>query len=125
MICPECRKEMTRHVESAFVTSPFDDKEISENIVIYKCDKCDIKLKDGKWEIPDAKKASEKQIKAAQFIENTIGVRAPPPTKKGLWTFVNKFFDKAKNAKTKKDTVEETTYQMFLDSDYYSDELPF
>ena len=126
MICPECRQQMSRSVVSKMIKMDFIDGESEfENAVIFQCKKCKIKFEDCKWEIPEEKKASEKQIKASQFIESVLSVKAPPPTKKALWTFINKYFDRANETKNKKNSEEEYVYFPIYDDYTFGDELPF
>lgn len=128
MLCPDCKKKMNRKIINRTLYADFIECEsVSEEVLLYSC-KCGIKYCDLKWIIPDNKKPSEKQLKAAHFIERALNCRPPAPTKKALWNFINKYIDDAKNKIQKNNDStpddEESWYPTIFDFGN-DDNLPF
>ena len=129
MLCPDCRKTMKTNSKQVMTSMSFIDGEsIFETVYFNECT-CGIRYEDLKWEIPEDRKASEKQIKAAMFIENVLKIKAPPPTKKGMWVFINNYFDKAKEKQETKNNdskpEDEDSYYPSVFDFGFDDNLPF
>ncbi|MEE3344378.1 MAG: hypothetical protein VZS44_09830 [Bacilli bacterium] len=63
-----------------------------EPIIIYSCKECRIKNEDGNWKLPKALQPSEKQIKYARVIGQTLHISTNHlVTKQQYWAFIHKF----------------------------------
>lgn len=100
VLCPVCNKPMK---DTSWTQTGYDsDNEFFEHEeIVLKCTYCHVQKINDEWEIPEKYKASEKQIKTANFIEEISGIPAPPPTKKLLWIYINKNIEKAKQIQKK------------------------
>ena len=89
MKCPNCNKEMKDNSYSYYGLGSWDMDYPDCYHEEYVCRACKISYINGEWQIPDSLIATEKQIKAAEFISNILGFEIPPHTKKMLWQFIH------------------------------------
>ena len=64
----------------------------------YKC-RCGIECVDGEWKIPSKFLASYRQQRTMKFIEEVLGIKSPPPTKREAYKFINAYFESAREVK--------------------------
>lgn len=99
MICPNCGKEM-KSIDRRYVGFGDEPDYDTYEHIGDECKKCHIKYNEHSrsWELPEALKPTEKQIKTVLFIENRLNIRANNlVTKKQYCEFIGKYFNKAKS----------------------------
>lgn len=105
MKCPNCGKDMKdkSHAETIFFcTGDEPDYYPTEWIEEYWCRDCKIKYtkheyQNDEWKIPKKyERATDKQIKCAQFINRSLGTDFIPVLKHSTWQFIKKNLTAAK-----------------------------
>ena len=100
IVCPVCGHTMKDH---SWTSSGYDsDNEWNSwGETLYICHYCHTQKVDDEWNIPEAYKASEKQLRCAEFIASKTGKPLPPPTKKLIWNYVHDNIEQAKKINQK------------------------
>ena len=97
MKCPNCDKKMKDKSFWYYGISDWDMDYPGTFHEEYRCAACDIKYINDEWIIPNKyQRATEKQIKCAEFICRELGMSYDPILKTKTWKFINTYFDEAK-----------------------------
>ena len=87
MKCPNCGKRMTSKSDFVSFYHWEDECEYYKKITVYTCKSCKItKSGSDDWIIPDELRATEKQIKLATWISETLGIKLPNASLKNLYS---------------------------------------
>lgn len=96
MNCPNCNRTMQDKSYNYYGIGDWDMDYPATTHEEYICSHCKIKYMNGEWEIPEEIAATNKQKRAALFINRVLGVQLPVLTKKNAWQYINKYLEKAK-----------------------------
>lgn len=103
MNCPNCNKEMTDKSYDeiiTFCTGDDPDYYPIECHKVYWCPDCHIKYDNGEWIIPKKyARATDKQIKCAEFINRQLGTDYCPLLKTSTWKFIKDHIADAKEVR--------------------------
>lgn len=102
MKCPVCEKEMIDLSYNYYGIADWDMDYPATRCSKYLCQTCDIKYEDGKWDIPEQFKATDKQIYCASIICENLSFNSPPPVKKIMTVFIRKHYAQSKSAARRK-----------------------
>lgn len=93
--CPVCNAVMEDKSWYRWVWDT-DGEAVLDGDVLYVCPKCSTRLHYDDWEIAEAYRASEKQVRTARFIARWTGRSMPLPIKSVLWRYIRDYWDEAK-----------------------------
>lgn len=100
MNCPNCDKEMKEKSYWYYGIGDWDMDYPATLHEEYCCIDCSIKWINGEWIIPKRyERATDKQIKCANFICRELGINYEPLFKRKTWEFINKHLDDAKRSR--------------------------
>lgn len=100
MNCPNCSKEMEDKSYWYYGISDWDMDYPATLYEEYLCNECHIKYKNNEWDIPkEYERATDKQIRCANFICSELGIDYEPLLKKKTWEFIDKYLDDAKQSR--------------------------
>lgn len=100
MQCPNCDKEMKDKSYWYYGIGDWDMDYPATQHEEYWCPFCSIKYINGQWLIPEKYgRATQKQIKCANFICRELGINYEPILKYKTWQFINKYYDEAKQSR--------------------------
>lgn len=96
MQCPVCEKEMIDLSYNYYGIADWDMDYPATHYSKHICTTCDIKYENGKWDIPEQFKATDKQIYCADIICKNLNLNPPPPVKKLMITFIQRNYEQSK-----------------------------
>ena len=99
MNCPNCNKEMKDKSYWYYGISDWDMDYPATLHEEYWCSDCRIKYINEEWVIPKVfERATERQVRCAEFINRELGTGYEPLLKKQTWEFINKHIEEAKQS---------------------------
>lgn len=99
MNCPNCNKEMKDKSYWYYGLGDWDMDYPASFYEEHLCVDCGIKHINDEWFIPDKyERATEKQIRCANFICGELGLDYKPLFKRKTWEFINKYLNEAKRS---------------------------
>lgn len=121
MRCPNCGRLMAETKEFRPFYHWEDECTYYERIDICKCNKCGITNEDGKWNIPESLKPTQKQERTVKFIENRLNVFYDPEVKlrRNCSDFIAQYFEQAKKEEAPFRFTEEDCYSLGLDASMF------
>ena len=109
MICPNCNKEMKDKSYWYYGIGSWDADYPDCYHEEHTCKTCKISYINGEWHIPSELVATDKQIKAAEFINSVLKNELPAPTKRNLWKYIHDNLETAKEVR--ENNFEEWCYE--------------
>ena len=114
MICPNCTREMKDESYEYYGIGSWD-MDYPDNYQEQHVCTCGVKIINGKWEIPESIRATDKQIHAAEVISKVLGLRTPPPLKTLMWKFIH---DHIEESKEKSKAESDCNAELFFEENY-------
>lgn len=99
--CPGCGRIMRFQETPCIIfdaSGTADDEDLQGTHYEWSCPVCGIKYENGKWDVPEHKRPSEKQIRTILFINGRLGLDLEAPlTKRQAWIWTDRYFDEARS----------------------------